>query len=138
MLSEEEKKAIEEIKKDDEYYDILQNVNQNKYNMWNVQKLMKDTTDGSYTEYEIVQCIIYFVNLIEKQQKEIENLKQGNIMLIEEKEKAIKALGELEKKDKVINEMAKDLMQFVKEPILLPNEIIKEYIKKVERNEDIN
>lgn len=45
---------------------------------------------------------------------------------------------ELEKKDKVINEMAKDLMQFVKEPVLLPNEIIKEYIKKVEHNEDIN
>ena len=40
MLSDEEKEAVEEIKKDSEYYDILENIKQNKYNMWNVEKLM--------------------------------------------------------------------------------------------------
>ena len=76
MLSNEEKKAIEGIKKDDEYYDVLENIKQNKYNMWNVEKLMRDTTTGDYTEYEIAQSIVYFVNLIEKQSKEIEELKE--------------------------------------------------------------
>ena len=76
MLSDEEKKAIEGIKKDDEYYDILENIKQNKYNMWNVEKLMRDTTTGDYTEYEIAQSIVYFVNIIEKQSKEIEELKE--------------------------------------------------------------
>ena len=78
MLSDEEKKAIEGIKKDDEYYDILENIKQNKYNMLNVEKLMRDTTTCDYTEYEIAQSIVYFVNLIEKQQKEIEELKEIN------------------------------------------------------------
>ena len=76
MLSDEEKKAIEGIKKDDEYYDILENIKQNKYNMLNVEKLMRDTTTGDYTEYEIAQSIVYFVNIIEKQSKEIEELKK--------------------------------------------------------------
>ena len=79
MLSDEEKKAIEGIKKDDEYYDILENIKQNKYNMWNVEKLMRDSTTGDYTEYEIAQSIVYFVNLIEKQSKEIEELKASHI-----------------------------------------------------------
>ena len=79
MLSDEEKKAIEGIKKDDEYYDILENIKQNKYNMWNVEKLMRDTTTGDYTEYEIAQSIVYFVNIIEKQSKEIEELKASHI-----------------------------------------------------------
>ena len=74
-MSEEEKKAIEEIKKDEEYYDILHNIQENKYDMWNVEKLMRDSTNGNYTEYEIAQSIVYFINKIEKQQKEIEYYK---------------------------------------------------------------
>ena len=74
-MNKEEKEAIKNIKKDDEYYDILENIKLNKYNMLNVEKLMQDTITGDYTEYEIAQSIIYLLNLIEKQQKEIEELK---------------------------------------------------------------
>ena len=76
MLSDEEKEAVEEIKKDSEYYDILENIKQNKYNMWNVEKLMRDTTTCDFTEYEIAQSIVYFVNQVEKQSKEIEEYKK--------------------------------------------------------------
>lgn len=98
MLSDEEKKAIEKIKKDDEYYDILENIKQNKYNMWNVEKLMRDTTNGDYTEYEIAQSIIYLVNLIEKQEKEIEHLK-------EKRENQKKELAILNKKQIEFNKL---------------------------------
>ncbi len=75
-MNEKEKEAIERIKKDDEYYDILENIKQNKYNMWNVEKLMRDTTNGNYTEYEIAQSIVYLSYLIEKKQKELDQEKE--------------------------------------------------------------
>lgn len=77
-MSEEEKEAIDEIKKDDEYLNILQDIKENKYNMYNVAKLMKDTTNGDYTEYEIAESIVYFVKLVEKKQKEID--KQNKVI----------------------------------------------------------
>lgn len=97
MLSDEEKEAIEGIKKDDEYYDILENIKQNKYNMWNVEKLMRDSTTGDYTEYEITQSIVYFVNLIEKQQKELDKLRNKNKDLLRKLRNRVKQVKKLEK-----------------------------------------
>ena len=72
------------------------------------------TQDGDYIKH------IMPLNAIKRYRRKIDELQM-----------------ELEKKDRIMNEMAKDLMQFVKEPVLLPNEIIKEYTRKVE-NENIN
>jgi len=105
-MSEEEKKAIEEIKKDEEYYDILHYIQENEYDMWNVEKLMRDSTNGNYTRYEIAESIVYFINQIEKQQKEIEHL---NLCLeSEDKAKAglendIKSLLHIEPNDNFIH-----------------------------------
>lgn len=101
MLSDEEKEAIEGIKKDDEYYDILENIKQNKYNMWNVEKLMRDSTTGDYTEYEITQSIVYFVNLIEKQSKEIEELKKPKYILNCKTNEITKLTNDFVSKDKI-------------------------------------
>ena len=108
MLSDEEMKAIEGIKKDDEYYDILENIKQNKYNMLNVEKLMRDTTTGDYTEYEIAQSIVYFVNLIEKQSKEIEILNKNMNLLREQNISYKQSIHGLKEMNKIINKKWED------------------------------
>lgn len=87
---------------------------------------------------EMIKQITTVLNLIQKQQKELEERyklqKAINSQLICYKEASFRKDTELEKKDKIINEMAK----YIKEPYYVITfgsrkpkiEIIKEYFKK--------
>lgn len=86
-MTEEDDNAIRNIRKDSEYYDILMNIKNTNYNMVNVEKLMRDTKTGDYTEYEIAECIVYLIykleesvryyaSQLEKNKKQIEELKE--------------------------------------------------------------
>ena len=79
-MNEEEKEAIKEVKEiiggDYEYPSILNEITKTNYGNKDLIELWYATDDESsnyeeYTDLDIAKAIVYLVNLVEKQQKEI-------------------------------------------------------------------
>ena len=122
-MNEEEKEAIKEVKEiidgDYEYPSILNEIKKTNYGNKDLIELWNATDDESsnyeeYTDLDIAKAIVYLVNLVDKQQKEIEE------------------------KEKVIDEMAKKLVDLQipisqEEDIMILNYVKRVFYKKTER-----
>lgn len=83
-MNEEEKQAIKEVKEiidDYEYPSILNVIKKTNYGNKDLIELWNAIDDessnyGEYSEFIIAKAIVYLVNLLDKQQKEIERLKK--------------------------------------------------------------
>ena len=58
-----EEEIINEIKKDREYYDIVEDLKQRNYSLKDVLRLFADTETEHYSNYDVACCIVYLLNL---------------------------------------------------------------------------
>ena len=129
-MSEEEKKAIENFKsfikeKDREQEILYQN-----------EEYYKDDIEQNELFLKMLHSI---ENLIEKQNKEIEQLKNLNKHQSKDITKAVDYTFELNKeleiKDKMIEEMTKYTLVFDKNGLPIPNDQTEKYFRKKVENE---
>ena len=117
-MNEEEKEAIKEVKEiidgDYEYPSILNEIMKTNYGNKDLIKLWYAADDESsnyeeYTDLDIAKAIVYLVNLVDKQQKEIEKLKSKKYIFNAETNeiKEIPISDDYVSKDKIIEKIKK-------------------------------